>query len=240
MSNYLFSRMPLGSIVVFRYNDPKKMGFNEPKTILVLTSNFNGNLHGIKLTGLTPAEQEYLQRLFQAAYQNAGNIFEPLEAQIQQRKKELDILNTQRNELLRNGQRVVVTPAPPQMQFMDRAKKLLGSVIGRVSTFGRTQTTTQQASQVNTNIQQQTQKHDQLIAQKKLELDSFVQNLNKHKQEIQSLPAISTEPYQFYHMFFKSFIGNPARMKNIYRKYNVSRISTPRILKSVGIIPNGR
>lgn len=242
MSNYLFSRIKLGDIITFRYNAPKKVRtmFEPPRTVMVLSPNFAGHLHAIKITGLTPAEQEYLQQMFQVAYSNPQNIFEPLEAQIQQRKKELDTLNAQRNEMLKQGQKVIVTPSPPELQFMDKAKKLLGSVIGRVSTFGKTAVQPRPAMQNNQNVQQQIAKHNQIIAQKKQDLDSFVTNLNRHKAQMQSMPSVPTDPYNFYHMFLKSFVGSPRRMKQIYRKYSVPLIANPRIIRSVGIIPNAR
>lgn len=239
MSNYLFSKIGLGTIITFRYNAPKKNRnmFEPPRTVMVLSPNFGGHLHAIKITALTPAEQEYLQQLFKVAYSNPQNIFEPLEAQIQQRKKELDTLNAQRNDMLKQGQKVIVSPAPPGLQFMDKAKKVLGSVIGKVSTFGRTTTQVRPATQNNQDIQQQIQKHNQTIQQKKMELDTFVANLNKHKQQIQAMPRVPTDPYSFYHMFLKSFIGNPRRMKQIYRKYAIPLISTPRIISNVGFFP---
>jgi hypothetical protein len=237
MSDYLFGQIKLGDIITFRYNDPKKrFGFNAPRTVMVLSPNYLGHLHAIKITGLSAAEQEYLQRLFQTAYTSPQNVFAPLEAQIQQRKKELDVLNKQRNEMLKNGQKVIVTPNSSELQFMDRAKQILGSVIGKVSTFGKTMV----QGRANTDVQQQMKKHDQMIAQKKMELDSFVNNLNNQKNVLKNVPQVPTDPYHFSHMFFKAFIGNPRRMKMIYRKYNLSRINTPRIVKSVGIISNAR
>lgn len=239
MSDYIFSKIKLGDVLSFRYSSPNSpsRGFEPPKTVMVLAPNWQGHLHGIKMTGLTPTEQEYLQQLLQTAYSNPQNIFEPFEAQIQQRKKELDILNAQRNEMIKQGQRVVITPNPPNLQFMDKAKRLLGSVIGRVNTFGRTLVQGRPAVQENLTIQQQIQKNDQLIRQKKTELDTFVLNLNRQKAQIQAMPQIPTDPYRFYHMFLKSFIHDPKRMKQIYRKYNLAYIKTPRIVRTIGIIP---
>ncbi len=243
----ILNNLPLGSIISFRYNDPKKRGFNMPKNVLVLTSNFQGHLHGIKITGLTVVEQEYLQQLFRVAYGNPTNIFEPMEAAIQQRKKEIDVLNNQRKEMVKSGQRVIMTPQPPPnptfgiidkaKQAYERTKQVLGSVVGKVSTFGRTNV---QSRPANQNLQQELIKQDQIIKQKQAELTNYTNYFQQQKQNIEKIPRISTDPYQFYHMFLKSFIGNPKRMKNIYRKYNLARVQTPRIIKTAGIIPNVR
>ena len=148
MSDYLLSRVKLGDVVNFRYDAPSKKPrsfFEPPRVVMILTPNYNGHLHGIKLTGLNPAEQEYIQMVLMAAYSNPQNIFEPLEAQIQIRKKEIDTLNSMRNEMIRQGQKVVVKPAPPDINMMDKAKRVLGSVVGKISTFGRTNAQTQPA-----------------------------------------------------------------------------------------------
>lgn len=242
MSEYLFGRIKLGDVITFRYNSPKKGGrgiFEPPRVVMVLAPNYLGHLHAIKLSGLTPAEQEYIQQLLKVSYGSFQNIFEPLEAQIQQRKKEIDVLNAERNEMLRNGRRVVITPNPPNSQFMDKSKKILGSIIGKVSTFGKTNVQGRQPPP-DPAVENQISKHAMLIDQKKKELDQLILNLNAHKEQIQRLPRVPTDPYNYYHMFFKPFIGNVGRMKQIYRKYSIIHISSPRIVKSIGIIPNAR
>ena len=233
----LLDRARLGDIVTFRY---PKLGqaFNPPRDIMILSPNYGGYLHGIKITSLSPTEQEYLQRLLKTAYGNPKNFMEPLEANIQARKKELDVLNNQRNELMKQGKRVVVEPVNPnQGGFMssavDRSKQILGSVIGKVTTFVKQQI--QQTPIYNQQqIQQQIQKNNMLIQQKKAELDSYVKYTSQQQQLMASMPSVPTDPYAFYHSFFKLFIGNPKRMKSIYRKFDLRNIQTIRFVK-VGI-----
>lgn len=243
MSDYIFGKIQLGDFVVFRYDSPVKKGLmvNPIRDIMVLTPNFQGKLHGIKIAGLAPTQQEYLQNLLRVAHATPNNIFEPMQAQINQRKKELDILNQQRNEMLKAGQRVIVTPTPQGGMFdvaKDKAKQVLGSVIGKITTFGRTPAQTTQANQMNPQIQVQIQKNDMLIKQKQEELNFYMSYLGNQKQLIGSLPQVPTDPYHFYHQFFKMFIGNPQMMKQIYRKFDVNRIKNPRIMKSVGLMPD--
>jgi hypothetical protein len=170
MSEYLFSRIRLGDFITFKYisDKPQAFGQNPSRDVMVLTPNHLGYLHGIKIAGLTPTQQEMLQRFLKVAYTGVNNIYEPMQAQIDQRKKELDVLNQQRNKMIQEGQRVIVTPAPQGSMLggmIDKGKQALGSVIGKVTTFGRTQATTAPASQMNPQIQVQIQKNDQLILQ---------------------------------------------------------------------------
>ncbi len=224
-----------------RYNNPSKPGFNPPRDVLVITPNYLGFLHGIQLNGLSAPEQEYIQQLLYASYSNPNDIFSPMEAQIEARKKEIDLMNKETNELIKSGNRVVMTPTPTQSGFgmVDKAKQLLGSVVGKISTFGRTQT--QMAPPNNKpEIDRQIQQRNLLVTQKMNELNQLTVGLQKNKQMMASLPKIPTEPYAFYHTFLKPFIGNSYRMKSIYRKFNNAQVRNPRILRSVGVFPNGQ
>jgi hypothetical protein len=244
VSNYLFSKIKLGDIISMRYNNPAKPGFNMPRDILVISPNYLGFLHGITMNGLSAPEQEYLQQLLYAAYSNPTNVFAPLEAQIQARKKEIDILNKETNDLIRDGKRVVMTPISQESTFgmqspQEKAKQLLGSVVGKISTFGRTQV---QASAPNdkTQIDAKILQRNQVTAQKTNELHRLMMGLNQSKELMASIPRIPTEPYAFYHSFLKPFIGNSFRMRSIYRKFNNAQIRNPRILRSVGVFPSGQ
>jgi len=242
MSNYLNSRIKLGDIITMRYNNPAKPGFNMPRDILVITPDYLGNLHGIQLNGLSAPEQEYIQQLLYASYSNPNDIFSPLEAQIETRKKEIDLLNKETNELIRSGNRVVMTPMTNQSPFggvVDKAKQLLGSVVGKISTFGRTQVQTAQPNN-KPQIDAQVAQRNQLATQKTTELHQLMMGLQKNKQMMAAMPKIPTDPYAFYHAFLKPFIGNSQRMKNIYRKFNNAQVRNPRILRSVGVFPNAQ
>lgn len=233
MSDYLFSRIRLGDIVSIRYSSNKNL-FDVPRDILVIAPNYLGHMHGLKLNGLSPAEQEYLQQLLYVSYTNIGDIFAPLDAQVESRKKEIDLLNKEKTELIKAGQRVVMQPVPPdQFGIIDKTKQILGSVVGRISTFGRTNI--QQVQPGNKpQIDQQIQMKEQIIQQKNAELSNLMQNLKKNKDILSGSPKVPTDPYQFYHYFLKRFIGNNKRMKDIYRKFNIAKVRTPRILRSVG------
>lgn len=240
MSDYLFSRLRLGDIISLRYTSSKKTafgGFDAPRDILVIAPNYLGHLHGIKMNGLSAAEQEYIQQLLYVSYTNPQDIFAPLDAQVEARKKEIDLINKEKTELIKAGQRVIVSPvSQDQFGMMDKAKQILGSVVGRVSTFGRTQIQTNQPTN-KAQIDQQIQLKDQILQQKMTELNGLIASLEKNKQILGSVAKVSTDPYHFYHYFFKRFIGNNRRMKNIYRKFNIAKIKTPRILRSTGIMP---
>lgn len=239
MSDYLFSRLRLGDIITFRYEG--SLGSNNmPRDVLVIAPNYLGHLHAIKLNGLTPAEQEYLQQLLYVSNTNPVDIFAPLEAQIERRKKEIDIMNQEKNELIRSGQRVVMAPVPQQMMgAIDRVKQVMGSVIGKVSTFGPTQVQPQQPAN-KAQIDLQAREHDKIIQQRMQELNQMVASVQKNRQLLSSLPKVPTNPYYFYHAFLKSFIGSGRRMSSIYRKYNIAKIKNPRILRSVGLMPNAQ
>lgn len=240
MSDYLFSRIRLGDIISIRYANPKRPQLSYPRDILVIAPNYENHLHGIKLNGLTVPEQEYLQQLLYLSYNNAQDIFSPLEAQVEARRKEIELLNKQRNDLVRRGHRVIMTPAQSGIgSVIDKTKQILGSVIGKVNTFGRTQTQPQPTPDKN-NIDLELQKNDVVLKQKTQELNNLVSSVAKNKQILQSVPRIPTDPYAFYHMFFKRFIGNNRRMKDIYRKFNIAYIKNPRILRSTGMILNAQ
>jgi hypothetical protein len=64
--------------------------------------------------------------------------------------------------------------------------------------------------------------------------------LAKNKSAFENIPNLPKDPYIFYHTFLKGFIGNNKRMKTIYRKFEIGRIQSPRIIKTVGVIPGVR
>ena len=226
------------------------MAFNLPRDMICLAPNYQGYFHGVKASGLTVAEQEFVQSVFKVMYGEPTNLFSSLEEFIKGRKAVLDQLNQQRNDLLRQNQAVVMKPAePPEMPgaspfpvlktIQDRFKRTLGSVIGKITTFGRTQITGQPRGTVDPSIQQQIQKNDGAIQQTKQVLDYYMGLLAKNQEHFKNIPNVSKDPYVFYHSFLKGFIGNNKRMKQIYRKFELSKIQSPRIIKTVGVVPGG-
>ena len=236
----MLDKVGLGDVIVFRYDSPKKINqrftFNAPRNIMVLTPNFAGHLHGIKIDGLTPVEQESIQALLRASHQNPANFLEPLKAQLEMKKKELEALNKQRIELVKRGQGVILTPSSGFLSSMaDKTKNILGAIIGKVKTFGRTQVQATPVIQANPVLDQKIKEYDMILNQKKMELDMFYYNVEMQQKNLMSMPRIPTNPYEFYHGFLKGFIHNNKRMKQIYRKFDVRLIKSPRILNRVSI-----
>lgn len=237
----MLDKIGLGDIIVFRYDSPgknnQKFFFNAPRNIMVLTPNYSGFLHGIKIDGLTPVEQESIQTLLRTSYQNPENFLEPFYAQLETKKKELEILNKQRADALRMGQKVLLTPQQPGLLggMIDKTKNILGSIVGKVSTFGRTPIQSTPAIQANPALEQKIKQLDAALYQKKMEMDLFYQNIEYQYKNLTNTKKIPTNPYEFYHGFFKMFIHNNKRMKQIYRKFDVALIKSPRIIKKIGI-----
>ena len=226
------------------------MTFNLPRDMICLAPNYEGYFHGIKASALTVVEQEFLQNVFRVMYGENTNLFSSLEEVIAGRKKVLDELNQERNQLLLQNRAVVMKPAeqepmpgaspfPGLKTIQDRFKRTLGSVIGKISTFGRTQITGQPRGAIDPSIQAQIKRNDVALVQTKQVLDYYMGLLSKNQEHFKSVPNVSKEPYMFYHSFLKSFIGNNKRMKMIYRKFDISKIQSPRIIRTVGVVPSG-
>lgn len=232
MPNYLLNKIVNGTIITFRYNNPNHVGI---KNVIVLNTGFEGNLHGLKVEQLTPTEQEYLQMIFQTMYTSPQDFFNPLIANIEQRKKELEILAKQRADLLQKGQAVVMKPQPQGMfgSITEKGRQVFGSVIGKVKTFGRTQTQAIPAAQMNKQIQEEIQKTELLTQQKKQEFDQYSKYVKEQQEIWRKIGSVPTHPYQFYHQVVKPMFGR-IRLPDIYRKYKVDYIKTPRVIKSPG------
>lgn len=237
----------LGDCISFRYSSLVKQskgsgrafqtirprGPSIPRVVMVLTPNYNGELHAIKVSGLTYEEQNFISQGLRSGYQDPAQAFQFAESQIQQRKQELDVLKKQRDELIRQGKRVIISPVMPQQQNIPRDKQILGSVVGSVSTFGRTNV---QPSPLNQKREvdrmMQINQNQMLFDKKQKELDFMLNDLNRKKQQFSGQP-IPTNPYDFYHTFFKVYVGGTQRVKTMYRRFNLQFVQTPRIVSLV-------
>ncbi|MEK6878884.1 MAG: hypothetical protein AABY22_04715 [Nanoarchaeota archaeon] len=220
----------MGTIIKFRYQKPvREFNYNPIKTILVLTSNYNGNLHGLDIRGLSPLEQQMFQYLFEAAQtkQRTGN---PIANQIIEKQKQLKIAEQGRNELLQKKNAVVVTPDPNQ------TKKTFS-----ISTFKRTPVVSNAFETVSRfmtrkdimtpqQIQQELQKSEGFITRTQQEIQRFQQIMNMYSQ-FDRMNAIPKDPYSFYHNYIKPNFG--ARTSTFYRKFSVQYVQNARIVKGV-------
>lgn len=225
----------MGTIVSFRYNKPGKPT-KPPAMILLLTPNYLGNLHGIKISQLTQTEQQYLQNIFRSIYTNQKDFFEPLMASIERQTEEIEILNKQRAELLKNGQKVVMRPSSGGFfgQAVDKGRQMLGSVIGKIKTFGRTQAQPVQ-QQPSAQVQEEINRNAQALTLKQQQLTEYMKYLQEQKTLWAQIGRVPREPYGMYHQIIKPMIGR-WRMPTMYRKYNVNYIQSPRIVKSPGVV----
>jgi hypothetical protein len=209
-----------------------------PRAVMVLTTNYNGEMHAVKIAALTYEEQHFISQGLRAGYQDPAQAFQYAESQIQQRKQELDVLKRQREELLRKGRQVIVSPVLPQQQNIPRDKRILGSVVGSVSTFGRTNVQPQPPNQKReVDRLMQINQNQTLFDKKQRELDFMLNDLQRKRQEFSGQP-IPTNAYDFYHTFFKVYVGGTQRVKTMYRRYNLQFVQTPRIISFV--TPIGR
>lgn len=233
----------MGTILSFRYVKPGAIPtvggtFGTPtqsRVIIVLTKNWMGNLHGIKVSGLTQTEQEYLQMIFQSLYRNGVNFYGPLLAQIEAKKAEIELLNKNRARMIEQGQRVIVKPQEEQPMMtgiggqIQRGWKALGSVVGKIRTFGATPKEPQPT--MTPFLQQTIQEEDAQLVMRQQELDQWVQYLENEKAKWSQIGNIPTDPYRMYHNVVKPMLGRE-RMPDIYRKFKVSQITNPRIISS--------
>lgn len=226
--------IPIGSICSFRYKRPGDVNWAMPRTILVLNPEFNGQLHGLKITFLAAEQQEILQNVFMKMY-SAGqnNTLYPLEQQIYKLRQELEILNKQANESMQASQRRVMTPSGmigmvKQVGMVQSVKSAASSIFKKVSTFGRSQIEPQPPANQQ-QIQQQVQQNNDLLEKKNQELNKVLALYNQQKMVMDQIPIVPKDPFMFYHQFLKPYIGDNRIMKQVYRKFNVSYIVTPRI-----------
>lgn len=222
-----------GTIISFRYKRPNDPNWAMPRTILVLNSNFAGELHGLKITALAPEQQEVLQNVFMKMYSDGQqNIFQPMEQQIQKLRQELEILNKQANDALAQSQQRVITPAAGMVGMVKQAgqtiKSTASSLFNKVKTFGRTQV--QPQSPINQQqMQQIIAQNNELLRRKNEELNKVMTLYQQQTAAMNAIPVVPKDPYMFYHQFLKPYIGNNKVMSQIYRKFKVQYITTPRI-----------
>lgn len=240
MSSFLLSRIVMGTILTFRYVKPGAGPITPGSTtrdVLVIAPNYLGNLHGLKISHLTPSEQEYLQLVFRTLYVSPQDFFEPLIENLQKKKEELEAINNQANTLLQQAQAYVVKPAPTGLfgSVADKGRQIAGSIIGKVRTFGRTQAQAAPRAQIDPNIQMEVQKNNDLLAAKKAEFDQYAAWVKQQQQTWIQVGRVPSDPYSMYHGIIKPLIGG-IRMPQMYRKYNVNFIKSPRIVRSPGII----
>lgn len=225
--------IPIGAIVQFRYQSShkKRLGFNRPRVILVLNPNYDSQLHGLQIQFLSPAQQEVLQNVFMKMYGQAqSNVLVPMEQRIQQLRQELEILNKQQNQSVRQQTKTVMTPQAMggMVQAIKTVKSAASSMFNKIRTFGRTQV---QPQPIN-NQQQVTAAVTQNDALLKKKNDELTRALTLYQQQqgiLNQIPDVPRDPYMFYHQFLKPYIGNSKVMKTIYRKFDVGLIQTPRI-----------
>lgn len=248
----------MGTIISFRYTKPTSSpakpyqistfgagqyigNVSAPRTILVLHPEWIGYhdrfpcLHGLKISGLTPIEQEMLQRMFNSIYTNQEDFFEPLLASIESRKEQVKILNQQRADLLRKQQGVVVRPQRGMGAGMiQKGRAILGAVVGKIKTFGRSPTEQVFMTQ-DPMIAQEVTANEQATSVHIAELSRQMEFLRAQKTQHALIGRIPRDPYNMYHSVIKPMIGR-VRMPNIYRKFDVQYVSTPRIIKSPGVV----
>lgn len=181
--------------------------------------------------------------VFRTLYTSPEDFFAPLISNIEQKQQELEILNRQKNDLIRQSQAFVAKPSSGGMfqNMRDKGKQVFGSIIGKIKTFGRTPIEGAPRAQVDPNIQKQIQINDQMTQQKQAEFEQYAQWVREQQQTWASVGRVPDNPYHMYHQVIKPMIGR-IRMPNMYRKFNVQYIKNPRIVKSPGVIidPNRR
>lgn len=231
-TSYLLSRIAMGSIIKFNYTRPGVI--SGERVLLLLTPNWLGNLHGIKIAGLTPTEQEYLQDIFNSLYTEPENIYESIQDNMRRRMEEIQILNQKRADLLRKQQGVVMRPTGGGFlnQGIEAGKRAFGSIIGKISTFGRTQK--EIVPQQNPLVEQEIQNNAQAIQIKQQEYAELVEYLKQEKTRWAMVGRIPRDPYKIYHQVIKPMFPSD-RLSGMYRKYKVQFVSGERVIKSPGV-----
>lgn len=223
-----------GTIITFRYKTLNRNGFNSPKHVLVLNPNYNGDMHALKIDLLSPAQQEVLQNVFIKMYTNAQmNVLFPMENHIANLRQQLEQINKQQNQEIGKAQKTVLSPLTPMkmsnvIQSIKSVKSVASSVFNKIKTFGRTPIQSQPAAnqkQINEIIE----KNNILLQKKNEELNKALMIYENQKKSFDSIPIVPKDPYMFYHQFLKPYVGNNSVMKEIYRKYKLQFIITPRI-----------
>lgn len=230
---YAVDRFQMGDVISFVYNNPKHHGV---KNVILLTPNWMGNLHGLKVEYLTPTEQEYLQMVCRSIKANKAEFYEPLKAMMNEKLQQLEVLKGQTSELIKKKNAVVVKPADEMGMFgqaADKARKILGSVIGTIKTFGATQKQQVPVGQ-DPAIAQQIQLNEQKFKEVQEEYYYFKQVLDSQKKLFAQIGKIPDNPYHFYHLVIKSLIPRHRR-PTMYRKYKVKMVGRERIIRSIGL-----
>jgi len=222
-----------GSIIQFRYASPnkKQIGPQPAKIVLVLNNNYEGKLHGLYITQLSPQVQEILQNIFSKMYaDNLQGVFVPMEQRIQKLRNELELLNKQQVEAQKQQNKVFLMPQNVNqlVSTVKSVKSVGASIFNKVKTFGRTQVQPQSVANAPQN-QMIAQQNATLLAQKNDELNKVMALYQQQKSLYDNIPQVPKDPYMFYHQFLKAYIGDPRVMKQIYRKFNWKFIKTPRI-----------
>lgn len=221
----------MGSIVEFNYFKPGV----EPGTrvILLLTGDWLRKAHGLKVSGLTSAEIEYLREIFAAVYKNPEDLNQQVIDTSKRVLQAIDILKQKRLELIQQQNSVVMRPVNQGMmgQAMDMAMgaaQKVGSMFGRVSTFGQTQKEPIPQNQ-NQMLQQEIAINEQAMRTKQEEYAQLVQHLQEQKKKNALIGKTPRDPYSIYHENIKTMFP-PGKLPHIYRKYDRAFISGERVV----------
>lgn len=206
----MIAGVPLGSIVVFRYlartaRDPRP-------TVFILSTAYNGLVHGLNVRYLTPVVQQQLQWYFLPKRQQQTQL-NPFQQQQNDYVKKLEEYQKRKNELLQKQQGVIVKPADN------------GSPFG-VSTFGKTQQAVVPARQ----ILPPNQREDEQIQEPEPPPVLVPPTINS-PFSLGSNQKIPTNPFQFYHQIVKPLLGKD--VSRVYRTYKPMYIMNVRMIKSV-------
>lgn len=226
----------IGSLISFRYKKAGDTSWAIPRTVLVLNPDFQGKLHALYITKMSSVQQEVLQNVFLKMYSDGqNNIFLPMEQQIQKLRQELEVLNKQTNEMLANSQKQVVTPASGMVGMIQQVRQVgqnvrstASTLFNKVKTFGRTPLQPQPPANQQ-QIQQLIAKNNEILQQKNDELNKILNLYQQQTAVLGQIPTVPKDPYLFYHQFLKPYIGDSKVMSQIYRKFDVRFILTPRI-----------
>ena len=234
---YASDRFQMGDIVSFHYAHPRHAG---AKNVLLLTTNWMGNLHGLKIEYMTPTEQEYLQMVCRSIKSNKSEFYAPLEGMMQDRLQQLEVLKKQTTDLIQKQRAVVVKPVDASgglMGYAERAamaaKAKFGSVFNKIRTWGRSQTEQVPQGQ-NPQFQQQIELNNKRYAEIQQEYHYYSEILKSQKALFAQIGKIPDNPYHFYHSVIKSLVPRNRR-PTMYRKYKAHMVSRERIIRSVGI-----
>lgn len=200
----------LGKRVYFTYTAPTA---NDRKPmIILLTPNYLGYMHGLKLSEMTTQEQQLIQWLLSSwdQQQNQTNMIQKVQQDFQ--KKVADY-QQKKQEMLQKQTGVIVKADPMT------TNKTFG-----VKTFGPTQKIQQPVAPNN-----QAQQNVPVEPGQYPDVDEHLaQNINNYLQKVPNPNMIPKEPYPFYHQVIKPLFGS-RRIPNFYRKYDLRFVVSPRL-----------